>query len=150
MFRKRHARFGAPQRLSKIEAANPIAAVAESGRMILAWPGDAHVEARVRSADGRLLPAQRVTHDRLENSMPAVLAHRRGLVAWIDRGRGVSFARVAYATSSGTFRKAPPVARARHLEDPPRFISSPRGLLYVRSFGHPGRSLLETQRVPLF
>jgi hypothetical protein len=147
-FRRAGGRFSRPVRLSEIEAANPAVSVADSGRMVMAWPGDEHVEARVRSAGGVLRPARRVSHDRDENSGVAVVAAGRGAVAWLDRDPGVSFLRVARATADGRFARARTLARARDMLDPPAFLLGPPGLRVVRGFGRPRGTPLRWQAVP--
>lgn len=147
-FRKGLGAFGRPQRLSEIEAAFADVAVAPSGRMVMAWNGGSHIEARIRSAGGVLRPAQRVTHDVYGQEFPAVLPQGGGLVVWKDRDPGVSFARVASADAAGRFGRARTIGRGDWLGDPILLLTSQRGLRYVTAFGRRGRPLLQTLPVP--
>jgi hypothetical protein len=94
--------FGAPAKLNhERDMVSRWLTVLPDGRSLFGWTNNLtrRVEARVRTAEGRLGPPQVLTRDLEVNSDLYPLAYGAGGIAWADRDPGVSMLR--YALSDG-------------------------------------------------
>jgi len=133
IFRAAGGSFGKSIKLSRIHAGGPWVSVQPDGRMVMAWTEYANrrVEARVRSAAGRLGRAFILTHDVGVNSSAVALPTAGGAVAWIDRDPGVVMIRIARATPDLRFGPPQLIARVRGYTWDPSFAGTPSSLAVV-------------------
>jgi hypothetical protein len=138
IFRAAGGSFGRSMRLSHIHAGGPWVSVQPDGRMVMAWTEytNRRVEARVRSAAGRLGRAFILTHDVGVNSSAVALPTAGGAVAWIDRDPGVVNIRIARATPALRF-------------GPPALIQRVRGYIWDPAFAATATSLAVVPDPPL-
>jgi hypothetical protein len=115
-FRTRFGRFGAAKRLSRrgMNAYLPSVALAPDGTVTIAWTtsGPPGVDARIRSADGRLQPVRTLSGRSLPDAPATALTLGTGAVAWLDGksadavGRRPAHLRLAAVSAGRTFGSA--------------------------------------------
>ena len=133
IFRAAGGAFGRSRTLSHIHAAGSWVSVQPDGRMVMAWTEyrNRRVEARVRSASGRLGPPAILTRDVGVNSNAVALPTAGGAVGWIDRDPGLVLIRIARATPDLRFGPPQLIARVRGYIWDPSFVGTPSSLAIV-------------------
>ncbi len=124
-------RFGRPARLNhERDMVSRWVTVLADGTMIMGWTNNLnrHVEARVRSAAGKLGPPVVLTHDLEVDSDLFPLSN--GALAWADRDPGVSRIKLAMVDGLG-FRPPIDVVRVHGWFLGPAFSVGPAGVSIV-------------------
>jgi hypothetical protein len=136
------AEFGKAIKLTPAEeqGASPSVSVAPDGRMVLVW-SDFHLNtseawARIRTRNGLLRPAHRLSDHAEGNSGAIALATTPALVAWYQRSHHhTSALETAAARVDGTF--SPPRTRfgVPDFGDDPLLFADPAGVVFISPAG---------------